>query len=288
MPGGIWPKFAKDSHYHAFILGFGPELAAIIEDDSPVDTRWRYFLRYFQGKVNQEDIADYDDEDEGFRSFILMAFHPSVTDSVGGLHLAKQFLLTLDAILEQDSSAGAGVVSDRAVQAQELHPAVESLLPQQSGFLLEFAPLAKAFFSSAVMPARKSPFDDLPRDATAAESKEGEQRRRRTEVLRGWLTTEQTSEMVAMMEEDDVSLHGAVLAAALTATARVLQSGKTAEYPPRTQPDITLRAANEANLRCGEKNIGTLLSTRRIVNSRTTYCILIGSCVIQVLLSELP
>jgi hypothetical protein len=59
--------------------GFGPELSAIIEDDSPVDTRWRYFLRYFQGKVNQEDIADFDSEDEGFRSFILMSFHPSIT-----------------------------------------------------------------------------------------------------------------------------------------------------------------------------------------------------------------
>ena len=47
--------------------GFGPELAAIIEDDAPAETRWRYFLRYFQGKVNQEDIADYDEEDEGFR-----------------------------------------------------------------------------------------------------------------------------------------------------------------------------------------------------------------------------
>ena len=42
-------------------------MAAIIEDDAPTETRWRYFLRYFQGKVNQEDIADYDEEDEGFR-----------------------------------------------------------------------------------------------------------------------------------------------------------------------------------------------------------------------------
>ena len=49
------------------VSGFGPELAAIIEDDAPTETRWRYFLRYFQGKVNQEDIADYDEEDEGFR-----------------------------------------------------------------------------------------------------------------------------------------------------------------------------------------------------------------------------
>ena len=29
-------------------LGFGPEVEAIIEDDSSLDTRWRYFLRYLQ------------------------------------------------------------------------------------------------------------------------------------------------------------------------------------------------------------------------------------------------
>ena len=38
------------------------------------------------------------------RSFILMAFHPSVTDTMGALHLARQFLITLDRILEEDSS----------------------------------------------------------------------------------------------------------------------------------------------------------------------------------------
>ena len=33
-----------------------------------------------------------------------MAFHPSVTDTLGALHLARQFLITLDRILEEDSS----------------------------------------------------------------------------------------------------------------------------------------------------------------------------------------
>ena len=33
-----------------------------------------------------------------------MAFHPSVTDTMGALHLARQFLITLDRILEEDSS----------------------------------------------------------------------------------------------------------------------------------------------------------------------------------------
>ncbi len=72
-----------------------------MEDDSPVSTRWRYFLRYFQGKVNGQTIANYDEEEEGFRSVILMTFHPSITDSLGSFHLTKQFLTILDAILEQ-------------------------------------------------------------------------------------------------------------------------------------------------------------------------------------------
>ena len=36
-----------------------------------------------------------------------MAFHPSVTDTMGALHLARQFLITLDRILEEDSSGSA-------------------------------------------------------------------------------------------------------------------------------------------------------------------------------------
>ena len=43
-------------------------------------------------------------------------------------------------------------------------------------------------------------------------------------MLRGWLSTEETAELSAMMEEDEASLHGVVLAAALTATARVIKS----------------------------------------------------------------
>ena len=29
-------------------LKFGPELEAIVEDESSLETRWRYLLRYFQ------------------------------------------------------------------------------------------------------------------------------------------------------------------------------------------------------------------------------------------------
>jgi len=84
-----------------FYIAFGPEVAAIIEDDSPVATRWRYFLRYFQGRVNGQTIPNFDEEEEGHRSFILMTFHPSVTDALGSFHLTRQFLQILDNILAQ-------------------------------------------------------------------------------------------------------------------------------------------------------------------------------------------
>ncbi len=76
-------------------------MAAIVEDDSPESTRWRYFLRYFQGKWNGCTIANFDEEEEGFRSFILITFHPAITDTLGSFHLCRQFLLILDSILEQ-------------------------------------------------------------------------------------------------------------------------------------------------------------------------------------------
>ena len=69
----------------------------------------------------------------------------------------------------------------------------------------------------------------------------------KTEVLRGWLSVEQTSDLIAMMEEDDVSLHGTILAAGLTAMSRILQSDQSKEYPP--SQTLNLRATNEANLR---------------------------------------
>ena len=64
-------------------------------------------------------------------------------------------------------------------------------------------------------------------------------------MLRGWLSEEQTSELLAMLEEDDASLHGVITAAGLIATARVMQQ-EGSEAPSQT---INLRASNEANLR---------------------------------------
>lgn len=69
----------------------------------------------------------------------------------------------------------------------------------------------------------------------------------KTEVLRGRLDEEQTAELIAMMEEDDASLHGVILAASLIATSRILQGENSKEYPPKKT--LNLRATNEANLR---------------------------------------
>ena len=64
-------------------------MSAIVEDDSEQATRWRYFLRHMQGKINQRTIDPYDENEEGYRCFILMAFHPSITDTVGVFHLMR-------------------------------------------------------------------------------------------------------------------------------------------------------------------------------------------------------
>ncbi len=126
-------------------------------------TRWRYFLRYFQGKVNgQDNIANFDEEEEGFRSFILMTFHPSVTDTLGSFHLTRQFLLILDAILEQDGGNLNASLSPLASASEDIHQPVESLLPQsESGIHFgDFFQMAKMAATSYVMP-RRSPFEDL-------------------------------------------------------------------------------------------------------------------------------
>ena len=81
-------------------------MEAIIEDDSEVDTRWRYYLRYMQGCLNQ-DIDSFENslslEEEG-RSVIIMTFHPSITDVPGALYLAKQFMAILDKKLDNQGS----------------------------------------------------------------------------------------------------------------------------------------------------------------------------------------
>ena len=86
-------------------------MEAIIEDDSDLETRWRYYLRYLQGCLNQ-DIESFENslglEEEG-RSVVIMTFHPAITDTPGALYWAKQFMAILDQKLESDrpiSAAG--------------------------------------------------------------------------------------------------------------------------------------------------------------------------------------
>jgi len=76
----------------------------------------------------------------------------------------------------------------------------------------------------------------------------GDKVEHRTEMLRGWLSEEQTAELTAMLEEDDCSLHGVLLAAGLLAVARVLQDGEGTEKAPPVAT-LQLRATHEANLR---------------------------------------
>lgn len=53
--GPLWRvQLVDESSMDLANLKFGPELAAIVEDDSADQpTRWRHFLRYNQGHVNQ-------------------------------------------------------------------------------------------------------------------------------------------------------------------------------------------------------------------------------------------
>jgi hypothetical protein len=67
---------------------------------------------------------------------------------------------------------------------------VESLLPASGFNFGDLVPMAKVF-TSYVLPTRKSPFDDLIKVPTATKEDGSSSNRRRTEVLRGWLTAEQ-------------------------------------------------------------------------------------------------
>lgn len=235
--GPLWRvQLVTENTMEQAALSFGPEIAAIIEDDSDVETRWRYFLRYFQGKVNQSDIEKFDEDADGFRSFILMVFHPSITDTLGSFHLLRQFLVILDAILEENANVMTG---ESGSHVEELHKPIEGLIPpSEYGFHLSDLKTVSKMVGSFVMP-RKSPFDLVKCESKAPF---------RTEVLRGWLNAEQTSELLALMEEDDVSLHGVILAAGLLATSRILQGDNNSREHSPTKV-VHMRASQEANLR---------------------------------------
>jgi len=216
-------------------LKFGPELEAILEDDSSLETRWRYLLRYFQGRLNQ-DIENFQEEqqaaEEEGRSVVVMSFHPSITDMTGAFYLARQFMSLLDLLIDSEGPLQLG-------QPEAIPPSVETLLPSpDSAFQLgDFFPMVKAVGSHFVA-TRRSPLESLVKGNEEKEEQGG-----RSLFLRGWLTEAETAEVLALCEEDDVTLHGLVLAAGLTAVARLCHGNS----PPTTA--TSLRAAISTNLR---------------------------------------
>lgn len=225
-------------------LKFGPEVDAILEDDSSLETRWRYLLRYLQGRLNQdidsfrEEQGEKKEAEEEGRSVVIMTFHPSITDTTGAFYLAKQLMSLLDLLLDSDGPLQLG-------QPEAIPPCVETLLPSpDSAFQLgDLFPMVKAVGSHFVA-SRRSPLEPLLRGG--AEEKDGQEEKGRSLFLRGWLTEAETSEVLALCEEDDVSLHGLVMAAGLTAVARLCHS-HTSTCPPTTVTSI--RAGVSTNLR---------------------------------------
>ena len=195
------------------ILNFGPEVEAIIEDDSSLETRWRYFLRYLQGRLNQ-DIDSFEEkssEEEG-RSVVIMTFHPAITDTTGAFYLAKQFMSIMDMMLQSEGPLKLG-------EPENIPSSIETLLPSpDSSFHLgDLFPMVKAV-GNHFIPTRRSPFENHLKTIDSENEKKIPPTR--TQFLRGWLTQAETSELLALCEEDDVSLHGVILAAGLTAMAR--------------------------------------------------------------------
>ena len=85
-----------------------------------------------------------------------------------------------------------------------------------------------------LFPWRKSPL--------ASELREEPESPGRSQFLRGWLTEEETREVVARCQQDEISLHGVILAAGLQAMARICRHNSS-------QQVVTLRASILTNLR---------------------------------------
>ena len=92
-----------------------------------------------------------------------------------------------------------------------------------------------------LFPWRKSPLDLQLREVTDTFVESERLARPRSHFLRGWLTEDETRELVARCQEDEISLHGVVLAAGLLAMARICrqESGQV----------VSLRANIITNLR---------------------------------------
>ena len=148
-----------------------------------------------QGKVNQRTIEPFDSTEEGFRNFILFAFHPCITDTVGVFHMLRQFLVILDSILVQDGNT-APLPDVGVAHNHSLSPSVESLIaPTYS--LKDWVPINS--IRDYIYP-RKSPLEFLGQISPGTNGS--------SQALRGWLSEVETQELLAIMEEDDSSLHG--------------------------------------------------------------------------------
>lgn len=85
-----------------------------------------------------------------------------------------------------------------------------------------------------LFPWRKSPLDPELREEPESPG--------RSQFLRGWLTEEETREVLARCQQDEISLHGVVLAAGLQAVARICRLHSSQEV-------VSLRASVSTNLR---------------------------------------
>ena len=116
---------------------------------------------------------------------------------------------------------------------------MENLLPPPATVfhLTDLLPMVNSV-KNQLFPGRKSPLDP---ELRAEPESPG-----RSQFLRGWLTEEETREVVARCQQDEISLHGVVLAAGLQAVARICRQNSG-------QQVVSLRASVLTNLRqfCG-------------------------------------
>ena len=191
-----------------------------------------------------QDIDNFENslsmEEEG-RSVVIMTFHPSITDTTGAFYLAKQFMLILDKKLENDGPITSG-------EPEPIPSCVENLLPSPDSMfhLGDLVPMMSSVVNHFI-PSRKSPLDQWIRPVTDT-FVESERTVKtcpatRSHFLRGWLSEDETRELLAQCEEDDITLHGVLLAACLAATSRVCCQDTCNSNP------TVLRASINTNLR---------------------------------------
>ena len=111
---------------------------------------------------------------------------------------------------------------------------MENLLPQPATVfhLTDLVPMVNSV-KNQLFPWRKSPLDPELREVPESPG--------RSQFLRGWLTEEETREVLARCQQDEISLHGVILAAGLQAMARICRHNNSQQL-------LTLRASVLTNL----------------------------------------